>query len=572
MVPALVGPSFPGHGYASAVRIRHVIPTVGLSAPSELVEAQEVTLRSVERALRCVDADIEVEVRAVHFPDEPIDCAWVTDCPLLERSTLDLGDFEVPRRLPLLTDVIAGFGDSSEYDIAVLTNVDISVQPMFYELVAELADEGHDAFGITRRTVQPRFAGSSLARLSTSEGTVHPGHDCFVMAADVVDRLEPCDVALGVRWVARALLWQLQLLADNYRNYGDLHATFHVGDDRAWVNPALRDYEQHNEAQVKKLAETLIDRFGRPAVSRLLSIEPFLKAIDTDSEVVSNPARGETFPYGTRPLNSVQPRLIFCANNGRAGSGYLATLLDATPKVSGGHERAPRMTGAWARRIAYEPRAESYDARLVKAAAIRAEVDRLPAGDVYADTSHMFVKTFADVVFDEFQHERLSVIVLRRNPVDVAKSFFELDFLGPRPLAWYDWLIPPTVPQSAFPLSLEDVEDQFDLIFGYLVDIENRTQRLRELTPAVAWIDARLERISEVEGAAALFEKLGLAAPAGLEELTATPVNTKDRSKSITAQNVGRSHVERRLSEFLRRHRGRPDLEAFVAVHALEGA
>jgi hypothetical protein len=552
------------------VRIRHVIPTVGPSAPAELVQAQELTLRSVERALRCVGDGVEVEVRAVRFRDEPIDCEWVTDCPTLDRSVLDLGEFEVTRRLPLLSDVLAALGDPSDYDVAVVTNVDIAVQPLFYELVAEIADEGHDAFSITRRTVQPRFRGSSLARFSTAEGTLHPGHDCFVMSSEIVERLIPCDVALGVRWVARTLLWQLQLNAENYRNFGDLHATFHVGDDRVWTNPKLADYEKWNESQVLALARELVARFGRARVSRLLSVGRFLDAIDAGTEVSAPPARTATVAYGTLPQARVEPRMVFSANSGRAGSGYLASLLDESRTVSAGHERPPQMTGAWTRRIAYEPRMASYTDRLVKVDALRSEVARIPPGRVYADTSHMFVKTFADVVFDEFAHDRLSVVVLRRDPVDVARSFFQLDFLGPRPLPWYDWMIPPTVPESAFPLSLDEVDDQFDLIFGYLVDIENRTSRLRELAPAVTWVDARLEEITQADGARALFEALDVAVPRNLEQTIAGRVNLKERAKSKVEQPVSRGHVEERLGEFLARHRDRRDLAAFVRNHHLE--
>lgn len=557
-------------GYAAAVRIRHVIPTVGPSAPAELVEAQDTTLRSIERALRCVDSDIEVDVRAVRFPDEPVDCDWITDCPMLDRSVLDMGEFDVQRRLPLLSDVLAGLGDSSEYDVAVFTNVDISVQPMFYELIAEIADEGHDAFSITRRTVQPRFRGSSLARLSATGGTVHPGHDCFVMTSEIVDRLEPCAVSLGVRWVARPLLWQLQLHAANFRNFGDLHATFHVGDDRAWVNPKLRDYEEYNEAEVKLLIEKLVARFGRGRVERLKSVEPFLRAIDTDAKVVTWPPRSNTVAYGSRAVASVQPRLIFSANSGRAGSSYLASLLDASARIDSEHERRPQMVGSWTRQVAYDARRVSYQGRLMKVDAIREEIQRLPAGWTYADTSHMFVKTFADVVFDEFQHERTSVVVLRRDPAETAKSFFELDFMGPRPRGWYDWFIPPTAPHSTFPIPPDEIEDQFDLIFGYLVDIENRTERLRELAPAVNWCDTTLDEIATIDGASALFDALGETVPTDLSRIISAKVNSREEPKSTIDQPVGLSFVRDRLAQFVERHAARRDLEAFVRVHGLE--
>jgi hypothetical protein len=506
----------------------------------------------------------------VHFPDEPLDCSWVTDCPILDRSVLDIADFAVPRRLPLLFDVLMGLGNSSEYDVAVFTNSDIAVQPLFYELIAELHDDGHDAVSITRRTVQPRFRGSSMTRFLTADSTPHPGHDCFAMAADIVDRLETCDVALGTRWVARSLLWQLQLTARKFRNFGDLHATVHVGDDRTWVDPRFDDYECHNAAETKELVKTLVESHGRSSVERLQSIQPFLSAIASGSEVKAPSADAKPLPYGSPAFSGLEPRMIFSANSGRAGSVFLASLLAASPVVSSGHEREPRMGGPWARRVAFEPATASYEERLVKADALRAELKRLPSHWAYADTTHMFIKGFADVIFDEFQHERLSVVILRRNPIDVAKSMFSLDYMGPGPTDWGDWVTPPTAPESTFPLSLDEVEDQFDLIFGYLVDIENRTHRFRTLAPAATWVDTRLELLSKRDGALQLFDRLGVPAPDDLNNVLAHRPNREEQRKVGVGQPVTRLHVQERLADFLGRHQGRPDLQLFVENNGLE--
>ncbi len=553
------------------MRIRHVIPTVGPSASAGLREAQELTLRSVRTALHCTEEGIDVEVRAVHFPDEPLDCDWVTDCPILDRSVLDITEFEVPRRLPLLFDVLAGLGDSSQYDVAVFTNADIAVQPLFYELIAELHDDGHDAASVTRRTVHPRFRGSSMARLMTADSSPHPGHDCFSMTADIVDRLETSNVALGTRWVARSLLWQLQLTAKKFRHFGDLHATLHVGDDRPWVDPQFAEYERHNAAATKELVRALVERYGTSPVERLQSIQPFLAAIATDSPVNARRADARPRPYGSPAFAGLEPRMIFSANPGRSGSAFLASLLGASPSISSGHEREPKMVGPWARRIAFEPASASYDERLIKADAVRAELAQIPSHWAYADSSHMFIKTFADVIFDEFQHERLNVVVLRRDPIDVARSMFNLDYLGPLPAAWEDWLLPPTAPESAFPLDPEDIVDQFDLIFGYLVDIENRTDRFRTLAPAVTWIDAWLEHLASRDGALQLFERLDVPTPDDLDDILADQPNRKTQRKSHLGQPVPRSLVQKRLTRFLDRHRDRPDLQLFIENNGLDG-
>jgi hypothetical protein len=384
--------------------------------------------------------------------------------------------------------------------------------------------------------------------------------------------LEPVDVALGVRWVARVLLWQLQLAASSFRHFGDLHATFHVGDDRVWSDPRLNEYERYNEARALELVERLVGEYGRQRVSRLFSVRPFIEAMDAQVPPKSRPPRRRTFPIDARPLSGGAPRMVFSANTGRAGSNFLADLLTAAPGVSGGHECEPTMTGPWLRRVAYEPPNTSYDDRRVKVDALRVELQRLEPNSTYVDTSHMFVKTFADVVFDEFQHHLISVVVLRRDPVATARSFFALDYFGPRRLEWYDWMIPPTAPQAMFRLEPQLVESQFDLIFGYFVDIDVRTRRLRELTPAVNWVDARLDEVSTPSGARALFRALGMKPPRDLDERVRTPVNTKEKPKRRVEQSVSEAFVREQWCGFLERHGERDEVSAFMQSHELGGS
>lgn len=526
-----------------------------------------MTLRSIERALRCADPDLQIDVRAVRFPDEPVDASFVTDTPILERSILDLGDFERPRRLPLLPDVLAGFGDPDEYDLAVLTNVDIALQPLFYDLVQSIAADGYDAFSITRRTVQPRFGGSSLARFAATGGAVHPGHDCFVMAPDLVERMDPGDVALGVRWVGRTLLWQLQLYASRFRNFGDLHATFHIGDDRVWVDPRLADYDRHNERVALELAERLYRECGRDRLARLVSVKPFLATIESGDELVTPQPRLTSLGVDARPPAGGAQRLVFSANAGRSGSEYLAELLGAAPTVAAGHEREPTMTGGWLRRTLYEDPARSYEDRRVKTDIIRSELAEMRPNQTYVDTSHMFVKTFADVVFDDFQHELLSVVVLRRDPIAVARSYFELDFCGVRSRPWIDWISVPTAPFAAFHIEPDEIRDQFDLIFGALVDVETRTAALRAMTPAVNWVDTTLEQITTIDGARDLFESLALRPPRDLPDLVSSRVNTRAGRKAKLEQRVDLGYVRERAADFFERFGHRDEVERFRRVH-----
>lgn len=543
--------------------MRHVVPTVGRSAPCELINAQTLTAESIARAVRNTHPSNEIDLRAVHFPDEdPLD-ADVTSRFVLERSILDLAEFTVARRLPLLGDVVGAFGSPDEYDVAVLTNADIALQPYFYDLVTEIFSEGYDAFSINRRTVFERFSGSSVSRLASSHGIAHPGHDCFVMSAQLVPLLEKVDISLGVPGVGTALLWQLALHATRFRTFRDLRATYHVGDDRVWANDSLADYAAHNRKCLAQLVRRLEEKHGVPNVAALPGFATFRTAQTQARRGAGVEVVAASEDIAPIPAN-IQPRLIFSATAGRTGSGFLANLLTHCPFVEGGHELPPRMNGECARQIAYEGRLGSYSDRLHKADSLRDQLRILPDRWSLADINHMFVKTYADVVLDNFEHSEIAVVVLRRDPVLVARSMFTIDNFGPQAESWLDFIHPPTTPTSSFSLELEEIQDQFDLIFGYLADTERRIQELMAMAPQVFWIETKLEELVTPLGAARLLSELDVAPPEELGSAVGGIVNRKTREKDQLSQRASTRVVRAKLESFLDRHVDRTDLAPFA--------
>ena len=250
-------------------------------------------------------------------------------------------------------------------------------------------------------------------------------------------------------------------------------------------------------------------------------------------------------PFITSEPN-LRHRMIFSANPGRSGSAFLARLLDSSPIIDAGHERDPAMTGPWLRRVAYRGPAESYEDRQIKVAAIRSELTHLADGMIYADTSHLFLKTFADVVLDAFPHELITVIALRRSPLLTARSYFQLGTLGPNRLPWHGWVPFPTAPGMRFRIEPEAVQNQFDLIFGSFVDLVARMNDFRSRTPSLQWIDADLESITAPAGAVCTLHR-------ARDPGTARPRRRADRSCQREAgrerdRRPGRQHRVRRGS------------------------
>jgi hypothetical protein len=221
------------------------------------------------------------------------------------------------------------------------------------------------------------------------------------------------------------------------------------------------------------------------------------------------------------------------------------------------------MTSGWLRRVAYLGADESFDSRRVKAVAIRSELAQMESGVTYADTSHMFVKTFADVVLNEFSHDSISVIALRRPLIETVRSFAELDEFGLSRLPWHDFLSVATAPCVRFPLRVDEIENQFDLIFAYLVEMVMRSAEIRRSAPAVTWIEADLSTISTMSGAADLLARLGLEAPADLAELVESRPNQKRMEKAAVGPAVSTDLVEARLQHFCSRFWERPGFGLF---------
>lgn len=538
------------------VSIRHIIPVVGGSAPRDLIDAQSMTVRSIEKALAYERDNIKVEVRAVSFPEESLSHPEIQSFPILRRSTLDFDDLS-NRKLPFIREILAGFGDCSDIDICVFTNIDIGLHPHFYSFVAEQWRNGRDAMSICRRTVHPSGNGVSLSGLLSQKGTSHPGHDCFVFDASLIYEMKPVDVVIGAEYVALAVLWQLMLFAQNFAYLKDACVTFHIGDDRPWLDTKFDALANFNWHKVKELYSQLHAEFGSTKLPSLPRANQFHNQ--------QSPPKKRRRPVNSalKTPHSILPRLVFCATTGRSGSEFLASLLRGHPRIDAAHERPLRMSSKWLRMVSYLGYESTYDARRIKIAGINSTLNNMANSAIYADINHLFIKSYADVVFDAYEHDRISVIALRRHPFDIAKSFFELDFLGASGQSqWPDWYILPTAPSSHFRVSLEEIDNHFDLIFATLIETEMRTKFFQDRTPAVNWIDVSIEDIATEDGAKDLYRGLNLAPPAALPELL-RHTNTREEQKKSRQRPTSRSEVAWRWQRFESRFSDREEVRIF---------
>lgn len=119
-----------------------------------------------------------------------------------------------------------------------------------YKAVDTFIRQGYDAFVINRRTIADKYTSIDQVPLMYTEiGEPHNGYDCFVFRRDVYPKFRLETVYIGTAWIGGALLANMVAHAARYREFGNEHLTFHIGDPGTWRNDRLSDYLQDNRGQ-----------------------------------------------------------------------------------------------------------------------------------------------------------------------------------------------------------------------------------------------------------------------------------------------------------------------------------
>ncbi len=244
------------------LRLTHIINPVSVTEASDLFVAQPVTFETMRRAKLFAVNEIEVNLITTQYPeDHSIIPEFFSKTKDLERSVLDFGAFEKKRKLPLLQDILQRAVEyDPKADYIVYTNVDIAVQPHFYSFIYQKIQEGYDAFVINRRTVSENYTLKTLEEAYADYGEAHPGYDCFVFKLILHEKMELNNVAIGVSKVGITLLANLITFADNLAFFKKEHLTFHIGEDKVWLNKNLNDYYLHNCNEAYKVYKLLLNK------------------------------------------------------------------------------------------------------------------------------------------------------------------------------------------------------------------------------------------------------------------------------------------------------------------------
>lgn len=282
----------------------HIINPVAVEAKSRFYFVQKMTFYTMQQAKTFASSKLDVELFSAQFPeDHQMIENGFTATANLTQSVLDIKNFQVPRKLPILQDILMKAYLESQSDYVIYTNVDIGLQSHFYEAVSKFIDQGLEAFVINRRTVSDRYTTlGQLDEIYQDSGKPHRGWDCFVFPRTLIPDLNLGTICIGIPLMGLGLFANLMVMTENFKESKNEHLTFHLGDDKAWNNKLLDDYRQHNYQQLMIQLQHLEDVYGSfpvgSAPARFLSWQ-------------AHPLKAAIYRYYTRNPLPVQVANLF---------------------------------------------------------------------------------------------------------------------------------------------------------------------------------------------------------------------------------------------------------------------
>jgi hypothetical protein len=244
-------------GQQSPIRLAHLVNVFVPPSGSEFEWVQPITLESLRRAREKTLGSISVELLTAQFPQ---DHAAIPDdfraTPDLQRSVRDVWQDASLPPLPLIADILQRLYENSEAEYLIYTNLDIAVQPHFYEAVSNFIRSGHDAFIINRRRLPGHYRDiAELPLMYADKGKSHPGFDCFVFRRELFPQFQLGNVCIGIPFIEILMGQNLFCHALNFKLFDQEHLTFHIGEDIFKPrNPILL---QKNRAEFWKCIQVL---------------------------------------------------------------------------------------------------------------------------------------------------------------------------------------------------------------------------------------------------------------------------------------------------------------------------
>lgn len=215
--------------------IIHIINPIALPEGAELARAQKITFESIQNALQFYSGDFKVEVVMTGFTeDKKVFPANFVALSSLQSSMQDKLPEAKGKKLPFIAEILQKTNEILHFqddDFIIYTNIDIALQPYFYDTICAYLKAGHDALIINRRRLSKRFFDLTLTEMYAEIGYSHPGFDCFVFTKKALKNFLLEDICIGIPFLEVSLLHNILSFAENPLYVPDKHLTFHLGLD-----------------------------------------------------------------------------------------------------------------------------------------------------------------------------------------------------------------------------------------------------------------------------------------------------------------------------------------------------
>lgn len=534
----------------------HIVNPVGVPVDSDFYRIQMVTFEAMKQAWDN-RGNVNVELMSVQYEeDHAIIPNYFNKTPNLKDSVLHVNEFTKKRKLPFIDEIFQRALKYSKSDYIIFTNVDIIPDRNFYKEIDKLVEAGNVAFTINRRTVN-RYPDTpdKLSEIQSQEGGAHPGHDCFIFPRLWIEKFVLGRVIVGAPWVGFSILANMACVGRGINIFQDLKLTRHLGDDQQWMSKENLEYRNFNSYEALNLLAELQKQYGAfspggylaqhvtLAINQVKSAGTLVKYLRRRYELSSN--------------DTPKRKLVFSISSGRAGSEYLKTILGSALNVKSFHEPEPSMSGTFLMDSMINPLITSYEKRLEKVKKIKEVISHFPPSTIYAETNHMFIKTFYDVILENFKDCDIYVIVLRRALDKVLASFIKMGYFTEKNNAWPHWMHKvPSVNSLLKPIMNYEEMDQYDRAIAYLLDIEMRAREFIKMQSENCFIrEVNLDDIQTFEQVENLFDFLGLSATPYTYEVVGEVVNARKERKEGLNIDTNLEYCADRIRQFLKVHR-----------------
>ncbi len=238
--------------------IAHIVNLFQPSESSDLKLAQEVTIASMIRARKNATNPESIQLLSAQTAGDlgviPTEFKATKN---LTRHAAEIGGFDGQLALPILRDIIDRAYSETDAEYLIFSNVDIAVQPHFYDSVSQFIEAGHDAFIINRRRIPATYNSvEQLDEMLNTSGKTHPGFDCFVFHRSLYPKFNLADVCIGVPFIGITLAQNLFCFAKNPKVFTDEKLTFHIGME-LFKGRAPKPYYNYNKGQFWKAMSSI---------------------------------------------------------------------------------------------------------------------------------------------------------------------------------------------------------------------------------------------------------------------------------------------------------------------------